>query len=172
MNGRALLDRLHAHQDGVLAIMRGAELLLRDPASRDVAGLARARWALMRALTAYGLFKLNEIFDPAISRRVLGEAQRAERMKRACVAMGDEFRGHVAKWSGADVAGEWASYQPAALAMMARLRAHIATEKREVAALVERMGVKRADAEGAKGASICDYSTVPSGTNLGRSACD
>ena len=140
MNGRALLDRLQTHQDGILAIMRGAEPLLRDPVSRDVAGLARARWALMRALTAYGLFKHNEIFDPAINRRVLGEAQHAERMKRACVAMGDEFRGHVTKWSGTDVTGEWASYQPAALAMMARLRAHIAIEKREIAALLARVG--------------------------------
>jgi hypothetical protein len=139
-NGRVLLDRLRAHQDGILVIMGGAEPLLRDPAVRDVAALARARWALMRALTAYGLFKHNEIFDPAICRRVLGEAQRVERMKRACITMGDQFRAYVTKWSGTDVAGEWAIYQPTALAMIARLREHIATEKREIAALLERAG--------------------------------
>ena len=140
MRQRILLDRLQGHQDAILAIMRGAEPLLTDPALRDVAQLARARWALMRALTAYALFKHNEIFDPAISRQLLGEAQRAARMKQACTAMGNEFRGYVTKWSGCDVEGAWGTYQPAALAMMARLRQHIATERAEIAALLEQAG--------------------------------
>ena len=130
------LDRLHAHQDGILAIMRGAEAMLRDPALRNVAELAQARWALMRALIAYQLFKHGQIFDPAIARQLLGEAGRAERMKRACTGMGEEFRGYVTKWSGVDVDGCWAAYQPAALAMMERLRRHIATERREIATLL------------------------------------
>lgn len=134
----SLLRRLQVHQDGVLAILRGMEPLLTDPAIRDIAQLARARWALMRALTAYALFKHNEIFDPAISRQLLGEAGRAARMKRACEAMGNEFRGHVTKWSGSDVAGEWAAYQPSALAITARLRAHLATERAEIAALLDK----------------------------------
>ena len=136
MRQRALLDQLQGHQDGILAIMRGAEPLLTDPTSRDVAALARARWALMRALTAYALFKHSRIFDPAIGRQVLGEAQRAKRMKQACLATGDDFRRHVTKWSGRDVAGEWAAYQPAALAMLARLRGHIVQEREEIAALL------------------------------------
>lgn len=132
------LDRLVQHQDGILALMRGAEPLLTDPGLRDVAALARTRWALMRALTAYGLFKHNEIFDPAIARRLLGEADRATRMKQACVAMGQDFRDYVGKWSGTDVAGEWARYQPAALAMMARLRQHLARERAEIEGLLAR----------------------------------
>ena len=139
MNRRGLLERLQEHQDGILTIMQGAEPMLNDPASRDVTGLARARWTLMRALTAYQLFKHREIFDPAISRQLLGEAGRAERMKRACTVAGDAFRAHVTAWSGTDVAGRWAEYQPAALAVMAKLRQHIATERREIAALLARM---------------------------------
>ena len=130
------LERLQVHQDGILAIMREAEPMLHDPAARDVAGLARTRWALMRALTAYTLFKHNQIFDPAISRKLLGEATRAERMKRACIRVGEEFRDHVTKWSGSDVAGQWPDYQAAALTMTARLRDHLATEKKEIAALL------------------------------------
>jgi hypothetical protein len=139
VNSSALLGRLHQHQDGILAIMRGAEPLLADPALRDVAALARSRWALMRALTAYQLFKHGEIFDPAIARQVLGDNARAERLKHACLAIGEDFRGHVAKWSGSDVTGEWSSYQPAALAMIARLRAHVARERGEIEMLLQRM---------------------------------
>ncbi|WP_425230878.1 hypothetical protein [Sphingomonas sp.] len=132
-----MLVRLHRHQENILAIMRGAEPLLRDSALRDVAALARARWALMRALGEYQLFKHNEIFDPAIARDLLGSALKAERMKRACIAMGDEFRGYVTKWSGRDVAGDWVAYEPAALQIIARLRAHIARERTEVAELLD-----------------------------------
>lgn len=131
-----LLDRLRQHQDSILGLLRGAEPLLTDPGLRDVAALARMRWALMRALTAYSLFKHHKIFDPAIARQALGDLPRADRMKQACVAMGSDFRDYVGKWSGTDVAGEWASYQPAALAMIARLRQHLARERHEIDALL------------------------------------
>lgn len=139
MNRGSVLTPLNEHQSGILAIIRGSEPLLLAPLERDVAGLARARWALMRALMGYQQFKHREIFDPAIAGAVLGDAQRAGRMKRACTIMSDEFRGYVAKWSAADVGGSWPSYQPAALAMVARLRAHIAREREEIEALLERV---------------------------------
>ena len=113
MTDKVLLQRLHEHQESALSIMRGAEASLRGP-GRDVAALARARWALMRTLTAYQIFKHREVFDPAIGGPVLGDAQRAARMKRACMAMGEDFKGYVGKWSGTDVLAAWDSYQPAA----------------------------------------------------------
>ena len=135
MTRTTLLTRLGDHQQSALALMRGAEAMLRDPA-RDAAALARARWALMRVLTAYQLFKHREIFDPAVGGTVLGDAQRAARMKRACTQVGEEFRRYVATWSRTDVAAAWDSYQPAALAMIERLRDHFAREKAEVEALL------------------------------------
>ena len=137
MKNRALLDRLRYHQDVILVIMRDAEPLLTDPARRDVPQLARARWSLMRALTAYQLFKHNEIFDPTIARRLPGDVPRAMRMKQACSEMGGEFRRYVSKWSACDVASEWAAYQASALKMMARLRDHVAREQVEVTALLQ-----------------------------------
>ena len=137
MEKGALLDRLHEQQEVVLALLREREPLLTDPVLRDVAALARTRWALMRALGAYMQFKHRLVFDPAIARRVLGESGKAERMKRACLAMDEEFRGYVAKWSARDVASEWTDYQPAALRVVTRLRAHIARERMEVAALLK-----------------------------------
>ena len=57
-------------------------------------------------------------------------------MKRACTDLGDAFRGYVQQWSAADVNAQWATYQPAALAMIARIREHVAREREEVGALL------------------------------------
>lgn len=137
MTTTGLLARLHRHQDAILTIMRTAEPLLRSAALRDVPALSRNRWSLMRALSEYQLFKHNEIFDPAIGRAVLGSAERADRLKRACIAMDDDFRAHVSKWGGADLESVWSVYQPAALQMIARLRDHIARERDDCAALLD-----------------------------------
>ena len=137
MTKAGLLVRLHQHQDTILQIMREAEPLLRSASLRDIPALSRTRWALMRALTEYQLFKHNEIFDPAMGRAALGSAQRADRLKRACTAMGDEYRAYVGKWGGADIGAAWSVYQPAALQMTARLRDHIAREREDCAALLE-----------------------------------
>ena len=109
--------------------------MLTDSA-RDTAGLARARWAMMRALTAYQLFKHSKIFDPMIAKARPADAHRLLRMKRACTDMGDAFRAYVQQWSACDVGASWAEYQPAALAMIARVRAHIAGERKAVGALL------------------------------------
>lgn len=137
MTKAVLLARLHRHQDNILAMMRTAEPLLRNASLRDVPALSRARWALMRALTEYQLFKHNEIFDPAIAGAVLGSAQRADRLKRACITVGDEYRAYATKWGGADIEGVWSVYQPAALQMIARLRDHLAREREDCAALLD-----------------------------------
>ena len=136
MHTTRLLEQLRQHQDSVLSIMDEAEPMLRDPAQRDVAGLARARWAMVRALATYQLFKHNQVFDPVVQGRLVGQGERAARMKQACIAVGDEFRGYVGKWSGTDVGGAWETYQPAALAMIARLRTHVARERAEIAILL------------------------------------
>ena len=136
MSNEQLLQRLHVHQQIVVDIMRNTEMLLNQPGLRDTLGLARARWALMRALTDYQLFKHRAIFDPAIGGTVLGTAQRAARMKTACTAIGEQFRAHVTKWSATDVGGRWAEYQPAALVMIGRIRAHLAIERADIDTLL------------------------------------
>lgn len=128
------LEGLYRQQSDILDIMRGAEAMLCDTC--DVAGLARQRWALMRALTAYQLFKHREIFDPALAQATPATAHRLVRMKRACLDLGDAFRGHVQRWSGSDVKAQWATYQPSALAIITRIRAHIAREREEISALL------------------------------------
>ena len=126
------LARLADHQREILTILNGAEPFLTEPPKRDVAALARARWALMRALTGYQLFKHREVFDPLLAKARPADAYNLVRMKRACTELGDAFRSYVQRWSGADVEAQWTEYQPAALAMIARIREHIAREQEEV----------------------------------------
>jgi hypothetical protein len=132
MSSHPAVARLVDHQLQILNILNGAEPLLIDPAKRDVAALARARWALMRALTAYQLFKRHEVFDPLLAKARPADAYHLVRMKRACTDLGDAFRHYVQRWSSTDVEAHWAEYQPAALAMITRIREHIAREREQV----------------------------------------
>ena len=130
---RRLLERLEEHQRGILTIMDAGEAMI---GACDVSGIARIRWTLVRALTAYQLFKHRDIFDPAIAGERRADSLRAERLKMACLTLGDDFRGFVQKWGSADVAGQWPLYEKAALAMTGRIRSHIARERAEVALLL------------------------------------
>jgi hypothetical protein len=132
MSRDCALARLTDHQLEVLAILNGAEPLLTDPAKRDVAALARARWAMMRALTAYQLFKHHEVFGPLLAKARPADAYHLVRMKRACTDLSDAFRSYVQRWSSTDVESRWAEYQPAALAMIARIRDHVTREREQV----------------------------------------
>ena len=136
------LDRLNDHQNGIVALLDEKEPLVVADARHDVATLARARWALMRALTAYAMFKHREIFDPLIAKARPADAHKLLRMKRACLELGDEFRAYVQKWSAADVQTHWTEYRPAACAMIARIRAHLARERADVAALQPRRAAR------------------------------
>ena len=133
MPATRLTERLDQHQQAILDILREAEAMLTDPGTHDIAGLARARWALMRALTAYQLLMQGEVIEPAIGRK----APRAERMKQAGIAAVEAFRGNVTKWSGADVAAVWPEYQASALAMIARLREHVTKQRHEIESLLK-----------------------------------
>lgn len=132
MSSARALERLDAYQIDVLSILQDAEPLLTDPARRDVAALSRARWALMRSLTAYQLFKHHEVFDPLLAKARPADAVHLLRMKRACTDLGDAFRTYVQRWSSSDVEAQWATYQPDALAMIARIRQHVAKEREQV----------------------------------------
>ncbi|WP_375390762.1 hypothetical protein [uncultured Sphingomonas sp.] len=134
------------HQAEILGIIRRSEAMLAHDV-RDVPGLARARWALVRALTAYQLFKHREVFDPMLAKARPAEAHRLAEMKRTCTAMGEAFRLYVQKWSATDVGGQWDEYQQAAHTMIARIRTHMAGERANVTAILSQDGPIRPPAD-------------------------
>lgn len=122
-------------QDRILAIASRAEALLRSD-TKDVATLGQGRWEVARALLEYQMFKHSRIFDP-IDRAQNGRAARARGMKAECLRFGDELRAYVLKWSSLSVVDHWEQYKPAALEGIARMRAHLARERAEIAELLE-----------------------------------
>lgn len=133
MNNPHLLARFAEHQATLHDILGRGERLLGE---RDAVALARTRWELARAVMAYQGFKHREIFDPVARGPDAERARVARRLKAACVEAGETFRAYVAKWSSADVIGRWDEYHPAAHALIADLRAHMAREKDEAEALL------------------------------------
>lgn len=124
-----MLTLFSQHQAQVLTIMDQAEPILRTGGPADAPTLGRLRWELLRALGAYELFKHCELFDRAIAAGSPADAALARQMKADCLAMKDQFRAYVARWSRCSVAAEWQTYQPAALAMGRRLRDHLGRER-------------------------------------------
>jgi hypothetical protein len=153
MVGRSLLDRLVEHQNLVRGIIARAETCLRHPHQRDALTLARLRWEVTRAIGAYTLFKHHELFDPLVAHGTSAQARAAAEAKRACLAMGAQFQAHVRKWSGAPVAERWDEYQPATVAMIAKLRGHFDLERQAVGAMLvadpQAVRVRRPAATGA-----------------------
>ena len=130
------LRELDLHQRGILAQIDSALPLLRLPPARAQPALAKARWQMVRLLHAYQSFKHGEIFDPAIRSGTAAQIRAASRMKADCIAAGEAFRTYVQRWSSTGVTTEWDAYVPAMVAMADQLRAHVATERRTVEALL------------------------------------
>ena len=122
-------------QDRILAIADRSEAILRSD-SKDVAALGNCRWEAARTLREYQLFKHNRIFDP-LEKGQDYRAIRARRMKADCIRVGDEFRAYVLKWSVVSILDHWSEYHPAALDLIARIRAHLAKERIGVAELLD-----------------------------------
>lgn len=83
---------------------------------------------LTQTLKAYQLFKHGEIFDPAIASNSPSREEAGRRLKQDCLTGGENFRSHVRRWREADLADEWASFQPVTRALMRHLRDHVRAE--------------------------------------------
>jgi hypothetical protein len=140
-----VLNQLCDHQDKILAHIAQKEALIRSLAAPDAMVLGKARWELTRLLSAYQIFKHSQIFDPVIARGAPEAARRAQRLKIDCIAMGDAFRAYVAHWMAVGITDHWEAYKPAALACIATTRQHLATERREVEALVRLLETREAE---------------------------
>lgn len=154
MHTASVLIRLHEHQSRILRLIDAALPLLAQEPSLARGGLAKARWTLLRLLREYQLFKHGEVFGPAIRYGAPRQAATAQRMRAACIAAGDLFTAHVARWSAQDIAACWPDYKGATRAMCDGLRLHIARERREVQELLAGTSDTRRQAEGRRATVI------------------
>ena len=122
-----MFQRLQDYHAWMLAILDEVEPLLRDGTERPPAGyLGVRRQAMGQILSAYQRFVHREFFDPLIAGGSAANAALARAMKIECIDMTEGFRLIQRRWMGEDVSDHWDEYRTVALAMMARMRRHIA----------------------------------------------
>ncbi|KKC24198.1 hypothetical protein [Sphingomonas sp. SRS2] len=131
-----LLHRLDEHQAKAFDIIKRGDVLLAVNAIPDQGLLSAARWELTRVLGAYQAFKHHELFDPIIRNGPPDKARLAEQMKAECIAIGEDYRGHVARCAGIDIVAHWDSYRPAVVKLLARIKAHMTRERWVAASLL------------------------------------
>jgi len=126
----SMLERLKTQQDRAFEVAaRDEAILLRDDPS-EAPALARTRWELMRVMMLCSAFKHGELFPAMLRHGCPDQIAATEKLRADCLAFGDDFKTYVARWSSVSVADHWLIYRPAALAMIARLRSHMARELR------------------------------------------
>lgn len=124
------LQTFHDYRDRMLSIMAGAETKLGHAAPPDSLMLDLARNRMARILTAYHLFAERELFgahaapDPASHARLRVVA--AE-----CAQLAQDFRAFARDCTINPVIEHWAGYRLDALAMMTRIRRHLAAAEVE-----------------------------------------
>jgi hypothetical protein len=124
-----LLSQLEEHQMKALEIIARADVLLAPGAVPQLPLLSQSRWEFTRILGAYQAFKHHQLFDPIIRTGPPDKAAIAQQMKAECVAIGEDYRAHVARCANLDIAAHWDSYRPAVAKLLARIKAHLIRER-------------------------------------------
>lgn len=132
---RLLLSQLYAHQAEVKAALAETQALFSDEPA-DPLATANARWKLTRLLTGYQMFKHQRIFDPLVRHGSVEDSHAAQQLKIDCVAIGEIFRAHLARWTTAGIEGRETEYRRDATGMTALLERHILRERRGIEALL------------------------------------
>ena len=130
-----ILVQLHAHQADVKAAIAESRALLAAE-SIDLLATANARWRFTRLLTGYQMFKHQRIFDPLSRHGSAGDAAAARQLKIGCIATGETFRAHLARWNPSGIEANEAEYRRATRGMIAMIERHMLTERRDIEALL------------------------------------
>ncbi|UYY57659.1 hypothetical protein [Sphingomonas sp. S2-65] len=137
MNHIGLVAQMHQHHRAIADYTAEADALVRA-AELDPATVSNARWRFVRVLTAYQVFKHQQIFDPIMQNGSQLDADAARQLKAECIITTEAFRSYIAKWSTSGIVGREDEYRCEAQAMILRVRTHIARERRGVEALFAR----------------------------------
>ena len=125
----AYQTRIAAALDDKLRAVAGAE-------DRRAHSIAEARWALVRLLREYQLFRHTRIFDPIIGSKNFSRATQADILKGKCLAAGNHYRQHVAKWSLTCTDHSWPTYEAELRVLIAGINDHLSAEAQSVRKLL------------------------------------
>jgi hypothetical protein len=118
------------YRDRMLSIMGDAEVKLGHQPPSDTLLLDLARNRMARVLTAYHLFAARELFQPTAAMDT-AQQLRTKAIAAECAALAEDFRAFARDCITDPVLGRWARYRIDALAMMARIRKHLAAAEIE-----------------------------------------
>jgi hypothetical protein len=132
------LQVFEEYRDKMLSIMGEAELSLRHQPPADTLLLDLARNRMARIITAYHLFADRELFrtTPAME---TAQQLRLKALAAECGTLAQDYRNFARDCTIDPVLGRWAGYRIDALAMMARVRKHLASVEMEALAGVRPM---------------------------------
>ncbi|MBA2933310.1 hypothetical protein HZF05_04300 [Sphingomonas sp. CGMCC 1.13654] len=124
------LQAFTEYRDRMLSIMDEAETKLGHAVPADSLMLDLARNRMARILTAYHLFADRELFGPCAAPDPASSA-RLKIVAAECAALAQDFRAFSRDCTINPVIERWAGYRLDALAMMARIRKHLAAAEVE-----------------------------------------
>ncbi len=125
-----VLEELLAFQRRVFAIMDRAEPIFYS-ANPDVAQLELCRTQVTAALTTYQLYKHRELFPRLKGSGFRDVISGGYDIQAECIALGNDFRAHAARWKDRDVVRQWDEYSRVALTLIRRTRTQLAREAAE-----------------------------------------
>lgn len=135
----SVVDRvilLEAYQTRIAAALDEKLRAVAGPQHSRAKSVAAARWALVRLLREYQLFKHTRVFDPIINSKDFARATQADILKSKCLVAGDQYRQHVAKWSLTGTDHSWPAYEVELRLLMAGIKSHLSAEASGVSALL------------------------------------
>jgi hypothetical protein len=125
-----VLEELLAFQRRVFAIMDRAEPIFDSP-NPDIAQLELCRTQVTAALTTYQLYKHRELFPRLKGSGFRDVISGGYDIQAECIALGNDFRAHAARWKDRDVVRQWDEYSRIALSLIRRTRKQLAREAAE-----------------------------------------
>jgi hypothetical protein len=125
-----MLQSFDDYRDKMLSITDNAEARLGQHVPADTAALDLGRARMSRILTAYHMFAEREVFGPCIARDA-AQCQRIKAISAECATLASDFRAFTRDCAARPVLQRWATYRLDSLAMIGRIRQHLANAEVE-----------------------------------------
>ncbi|KQU47450.1 hypothetical protein ASG67_14465 [Sphingomonas sp. Leaf339] len=131
-----IVQRFDDHHARSVTLFRQMRPLLDPKGEADLPALARIRWALLRTLVEFQLFKHRDIFDPVIRLGTPSQQKQARALKEECAQLGADVRAFVTRWSNGSAGTAWADHRRQTIAILDRVERGLIDQRRAIVMLL------------------------------------
>jgi hypothetical protein len=132
MPATALLTKLRAQQQRVLAAAEAFKAFAAAPHPGDIAPLAALRWRFTREMLLHFACLEAELLQPLVADRRNDAATRAVHSSQDLEQVYRHFQRHAARWHGLPPPGSWQEYAQAIAVLMRLIAVRIAAQERDI----------------------------------------